>query len=144
MANPTNLAPEYTPELSKSYLDSLMTGIDNQGRVDEGRAHAEEEARGLGGQAMEGSAVGAVRAGVAQNKASTIGAFNLDVANKTRDERLRDQSRDWSVQDRHYAAVEAQKNRDFQEKMTQLGYAYGDASARRDMVYGQQGAVLGA
>lgn len=136
---------EYTPELSKSFLDSITGGIDEQGRVDEGRAASEAASRGLDEQgAYVGSAVGQVRAGVARDKTSAIGAFNMDVAGKTREERLTKQNRGWSVEDRDFGAVEAQKNRDFQEHLAQLGYQYGDASARRDKIYGEQGMVEGA
>ncbi len=120
-------APEYTPELSESYLGSLLAGIDDQGRIDEGRAHAELAARGLSDQVENvGSAVGAVRSGVARTKAGTIGQFNLDVANKKFSERMTDQARDWSVEDRNFGAAEAEKNRAFQKSMAEMGYRFQD------------------
>ncbi len=126
-------APEFeTPELSRSYLDSLLGGIDDQSRVDEGRALAEQAARGTLGQQTADSAVGAVRAGVARDKSRTIGEFNLGVADRRREERLGEKGRGWNVEDRNFGAAEAEKSRAFQEKMAQLGYMYGDASARRD------------
>lgn len=136
-------AKEYTPEMSKSYLASLLQPIDDFSRVDEGRATAEAASRGLLGQAYEGSAIGAVRSGARNEKARTIGAFNLDVANKMREERLGSQSRGYAVEDRNFASVEAEKMRNFQQKMAEMGYMHDDASARRDKVYGEQGLLEG-
>ncbi len=104
---PENYAPEYTtPELSRSYIDSILGGIDDQSRVDEGRAHAEAESRGLGGQAYEGSAIGQVRAGTQRAKAGAISDFNLEVANKKYSERMTDTARGWQVEDRDFGAVD--------------------------------------
>ena len=140
-------APEFSQELSKSYLQSIMGDIDEMGRVDEGRATAEQAARGTLGQQTADSAIGSVRSGVRRDKSRTIGQFNLDVAERRRQERLGEKSRGWSVEDRKseqdFAAAEAEKSRAFQKHMAQLGYAFSDASARRDKISGQQGAVIG-
>ena len=125
---PEKFATEFTPEMSQSYLDSLTADIDQMGRVDEGRALAEQAARGTLGQQTADSAVGSVRTGVRNQKSRTIGAFNLDVANKRREERLGEKSRGWSLEDqkssRDFAAAEAAKSRDFQERMARIGYDF--------------------
>jgi len=142
---PSDYAPEYTPELSKSYLDSITGDIDDLGRIDEGRASAEAASRGLLDQgAFMGSATGRVRQGVAREKSRNIGAFNLNVAEARRGERLGEKSRGWNVEDRNFGAAEAEKSRAFNREMAHLGYQFDDASSRRDMFRAQQGAVMGS
>jgi len=122
---PSDYAPEYTPELSKSYLDSITGDIDDLGRIDEGRASAEAASRGLLDQgAFMGSATGRVRQGVAREKSRNIGAFNLNVAEARRGERLGEKSRGWNVEDRNFGAAEAEKSRAFQKQMAEIGYQF--------------------
>jgi len=122
---PSDYAPEYTPELSKSYLDSITGDIDDLGRIDEGRASAEAASRGLLDQgAFMGSATGRVRQGVAREKSRNIGAFNLNVAEARRGERLGEKSRAWNVEDRDFGAAEAEKSRAFQKQMAEMGYGF--------------------
>ncbi len=140
-----SFAPEYTPELSKSYLAGELGDIEQSGRVDEGRASAEAASRGLLGQAFEGSAIGQVRAGTASDRRRAIGGFNLDVANKQRDERLYNTR---TADTRAYESTEAEKNREFQKSMAQMGYMFQDSQRnnqnRADKIMGEQGMVEGA
>jgi hypothetical protein len=133
-------APEFTPELSKSYLDSILGGIDQQGRVDEGKASAEAAARGLDEQgAFIGSSIGQVRSGVARDKSSAVGQFNLNVANQQASERLGSQAHDWSVaatkEAQDFTASQSALDRSFSEKMAQMGYAFQGDQAAQDRAF---------
>lgn len=141
---PEAYAREYTPELSADFLAGQMGQISDLYRAEEGRATSEAGARGLLGQQQGDAMVGATRTARTRGLSDAIVNFNMGVAGLNREERLGDKARGWNVEDRNFGAAEAEKDRAFQEKLAQLGYKYGDASARRDMVYGQQGAVMGA
>lgn len=136
-------APEFTPELSSSYLYDSLAGIDQRGREDEGRASAEAASRGLLNQDYEASAIGGVRAGVARDRSKAIGDFNFNVAGLNREERLGDKSRSFAVEDRDFAATEAEKQRAFTEKMARMGYLYNGEQADKNRSGTEQGAMMG-
>lgn len=133
---PTPYAREMTPELNQSYLANLLNQTDKQESIDEGRARAEGVAGGLGSQLATGAEIGLAREGAALSKTDTVNRFNMDVAGKQREERLTDE-------ERTFRDTERQKTEDFQKQMAQMGYTFADASARRDQIAGQQGAVTG-
>lgn len=133
-------AKEYTPELTKEMLAGELGDIDQLVREQEGVATSNAYARGLGGQAMHGSLIGAVRAGGVRQKAATIADFNAKLAGLRREERLTEEGR-------AYETEQTQKDREFQEKMTRLqSWLTGGQEAnmmRARNVAGQQGAVTG-
>lgn len=137
-------AREYTPELSQDYLAGELADIEDLYRQEEGRATAEAGARGLLGQQQGDAMVGQVRAAKVRGLSDAIRNFNLNVAGLRREERLTSENRDFTREGWQFESSEAEKNRAFQEKLAQMGYAYGDASARRDYLYGQRGAIQGA
>lgn len=130
------LAPEFTPELTESFLKGRLDDIGKQESIQEGQATSEAASRGLAGQAYEASLVGSARAGAASERDRAIGAFNYDVANLNRQERLTKEERD-------YSTTESQKERDFQSSMAEKGYAAQRAAARQEHIWGQQGYVTG-
>ena len=114
---------EFSPELSQDFLDNLTRPIEKRGAEDEGRAYSEAASRGLSGQAFAGSLVGAAREGTADRKSRAVSDFNYNLANMTREERLRDQGREWELADQQFAAAEAEKARAFQARLAEMGYA---------------------
>ena len=116
--NPT--AYEFTPEVSRDYLSSLLEPIDEKERQSVGGARAKGAAGGLSSLASTGSEVGSIEAnsGIAKNNA--ISKFNLDVADKKYSERQRDEQE-------AYQDTERQKSEDFHKMMTQLGYEHEQA-----------------
>ncbi len=137
--------PEYGPELSAQFLSRLTSPIDDMERQDEGRAYAESAARGLSGQATEGSLVGNVRSGARRDKSNAIADFNYKLAGMQRDERLTRENRDAS---QGFAADQAEKDRKFKEHLTEMGFAHetGMLGAEQgfERIQAQQGAVVGA
>ena len=137
---PSHYPKEYTPEMSAQYLTGRIGEIEAYGRQDEGRAVAEMASRGLLGQAQYGSAVGQARAGTAREKSRTIGDFNLRLAGLKREERMTEEGRE-------YQSSEAEKSREFQEKLAVMGYQFrrGEREAMQgyQRVQSQQGAVVG-
>lgn len=134
-------AREYTPELTSEFLSGRLADIEDLYREEEGRRTAELGARNLLGQTQGDMAIGQVRGKRVRALSDAITGFNMDVAGLNREERLTREGREWE-------AGEAQKERDAREglavKLANMGYAYGDASARRDMIRGQQGMLYGA
>lgn len=117
MASP--FATEFTPELSKEYLASLLNPIDEQERSAIGNARQEGAAAGLIGQAATGSRIGAVEAGADRSRTDTIAKFNENVAGSERSERL-------TAEKEAYDSTEAQKDRDFRKSLTEMGYQFSD------------------
>jgi hypothetical protein len=135
------MAPkEYTPELTADFLAGTLDQISDIYRQEEGRATAEAGARGLLGQTQGDMMVGQTRTARARGMSDAILNFNMGVAGLNREERLTREGREWE-------AGEAQKERDAREglavKLANMGYAYGDSSARRDYQYGMKGLVAG-
>lgn len=131
---------EYSPEMTRSYLDSVLTQVDTQEGEDEGLARREAAAGGLAGIGSLGGKVGAARRGAADRKSQITSAFDLDVANKDREERMIGQKE-------NFQADQAQKDRDLREKLAQMEFQ--QASGRQasqqgfERVMGQQGLVTG-
>lgn len=114
---PDNFASEFTPELSKEYLASLLNPIEQQEEANVGEARREGAAAGLVGLASIGSRIAGAEEAADRAKRSAIAGFNLDVATKKREERLTDE-------DRAYRDTERQKTESFQESMAKMGYAF--------------------
>lgn len=135
-----NFAFEFTPEMDERLLAGRLNSIERSASVDEGRARAEADAGGLMGQAQMGSKIGWARANAANAREDAMSHFALDTAGLRREERLTQESR-------AYGSSEAQKLRDFQEKLANMGYAHqrGMLSAQQgyERVQGQQGMITG-
>lgn len=142
MAEP--YAREFTPEMTREFLSGQLADISDIYRAEEGRATAEAGARGLLGTQQGDAMVGQTRTARARGLSDAIVNFNMGVAGLKREERLGAEGRDFTREGWRFEAGEAEKDRAFQEKLANMGYKYGDAAARRDMIYGQQGAVMGA
>lgn len=139
--NPTGMAEEFTPELSQSYLASLLNPIDEREQSDVAEARREGQLGGLVAQAATGSRVGAIESQDAQLRNQTINRFNWDVAGKQYGERMTDEAR--AFQD-----TERRKAEDFKTEMASLGYQFdvGSLSARQGFEKDQarQGLVIGS
>lgn len=120
---------EYTPELSDQLLEKLTQGIDLEEARNVGNARSEALARGVEGSAIESSGVNSARQAGSLARANTNADFAFNVAGLSREERLGQQSRGYQVEDRNFAASEAEKDRAFRQKMGQMGY---DAQSARD------------
>ena len=111
------LPKEFTPELNEDLYNTLAKRISARGESSAGRARSEALSRGLGGDPYEASAVGMARQGTQDE----LGALDSDLAYRTagfgREERLGRESRGYQVEDRDFAAKEAEKERNFRETM---------------------------
>ena len=133
-------AREYTPELSSSVLAGQLNLIDQSESDEEGRARKEALAGGLEGTAEMGSKVGYARANADNAKLGLLGNWDATVAGKQYGERMTDEGQS-------FQASEAQKSRDLQEKLAEMGYQWGtgegQAERGQSRVTGQQGLVTG-
>ena len=134
MAN--QYAPEFTPELSSDYLQSLLNPINEEERQNVGAARREGAAGGLAGTAAEGSRIGQALFGGEQQKQSAVSNFNLDVAQAKRGERL-------TSEDEAFKDTERQKQEAFQQSLTEMGYAHENAIAAGQKHAAEQGAIFG-
>ena len=135
MAN--QYAPEFTPELSSDYLQSLLNPINEEERQNVGAARREGAAGGLAGTAAEGSRIGQAIFGGEQQKQSAVSKFNIDVAQAKRGERL-------TSEEEAFKDTERQKQDAFQKSLTEMGYAHENAIAAGQKHSAEQGAILGA
>jgi hypothetical protein len=118
---------EFTPELEEGFLRRLTGGIQKRGDMARGNARREALDRGLEGDVWESSKVGLEEMDTREQIGNTEADFAYNLAGLRRDERLQGQQRKYQVEDRDFAAGEAQKERDFNERMTRFGYGlYGD------------------
>ena len=133
-------AREYTPELSSSVLAGQLNLIDQSESDEEGRARKEALAGGLEGTAEMGSKVGYARANAENAKLGLLGNWDATVAGKQYGERMTDEGQS-------FQASEAQKSRDFQEKLAEMGYQHQkeltDQSNRFGRTTEMQGLVAG-
>lgn len=134
------MLPEFGPELSEDYLKNLYQDIEATGAQREGQAKSEAIARGMAGDPTEGSLVGRARGETDRAKLGAKSDFFYNLAGMQRGERLGREQRGYNVEDRDFAAGEAEKDRSFRERMTMLGYDRDD-KARKG---GLMGSLIGA
>lgn len=136
-----NYAQEYTPELSAQFLAGELAPISEGEQEAEGLARQEGEEGGLIGKFSTAGKIAGARAAAASQKAGIIGQFNMERARAQYGERMTDENRT-------FQATEAQKQRDFQEMLTRLGYTNEikrrESENRRSKIQGEQGLVEGA
>ena len=125
--------PEFGPELSEDYLKNLYQDIEATGAQREGQAKSEAIARGMAGDPTEGSLVGRARGETDRAKLGAKSDFFYNLAGMQRGERLGREQRGYNVEDRDFAAGEAEKDRSFRERMTMLGYDRDDRANKGNL-----------
>jgi hypothetical protein len=130
-------AQEFSNEMGADFLAGEMGDISSEERKQAGLNAQRATAGGLGsiGGLSLANQSAAQNAGNMKNKA--ISAFNLDVANKQREERMIGEQE--TFQD-----TERQRQEAFQKEMSQIDADRRTAAARQQHIWGQQGAVTGA
>ena len=140
------MLPEFGPELSEDYLKNLYQDIEATGAQREGQAKSEAIARGMAGDPTEGSLVGRARGETDRAKLGAKSDFFYNLAGMQRGERLGREQRGYNVEDRDFAAGEAEKDRSFRERMTMLGYDRDDKARKGNLMstlVGAGGSLLG-
>lgn len=118
---------EYTPEINADYLKSIQRPVIQQGNVAVGQARGEALRRGLEGDPFEALRVG----GAVNNTNNRLTDMNADLAYKTaglqRDERMGLENFNRTTA---FQSAEAEKDRQFKERMAVQERAYQDAVRR--------------
>lgn len=106
---------EYSPEITEDFYNKLARPIAQRGAERQGQARSEALARGLTGDPIEGSLVGAARAQTDTDLNDLNANVNFDLAGKAREERL-------TKEGQQFSAGESALDRSLQERLTRLGY----------------------
>lgn len=118
MAIPT----EFTPDMTREVLNSILGPIQQRGEARRGRARGEALSRGLEGDPYESSAIGLADATTSQEEGKAISDFNYNLANLGREDRQRGESRGWQVEDimrsQGFQSSEADKDRAFRQMLS--------------------------
>lgn len=125
------MAFEYTPEINAEYLATLRRPIEERGIQAVGRARGEALRRGLTGDPFEALRVGSAEAGTQRALADTEAGLAYNTAGLRREERL-------TGEQRAYESAEAEKARQFQEKMAATMFNYQNALEASKRLYEKQ------
>jgi hypothetical protein len=121
------MAFAYTPEINAEYLKSMQRPVVQQGNVDVGRARGEALRRGLEGDPFEALRV----SGAVNNTSNRLTDMNANlaynVAGLQREERMGTENFNRTTS---FQAGEAEKDRQFKERMAVQERAYQDAIRR--------------
>ena len=126
---------EYSQELDENLLKRLTAQMEQRGASDIGTARSEAIGRGLGGDVYEASAGQAARRGLEDRIGDMTANFGYRSAGLRREERLGEQDRDFTREGWDRQDAQASRERDFSERMSQLGYER-DQKDWRNSVWG--------
>lgn len=121
-----SMPKEYTPEMNQQFFDTLARPINERTDANVGKARGEALARGLEGDPFEASGVNNARNTGSNQLSDLWSGINMKGADAARQERLTTEGQDWTAGQaqlgRDFSSSEADKNRAFQERMTQINY----------------------
>ena len=128
-----------TTELNADFLGTELQEDQNEENALKSSAASRAAAGGQAG--VLGSSLAEAQYAGDQLQLGSLANFGVNVAGENRSERLTEQNQ-------AFQSAEARKNRDFREKMAQMGYMWqGNQQAneqRAETVAGQQGLAIGA
>jgi hypothetical protein len=133
---PTPYAQEYTTEFGPQYEASMLNQIDQSEGAALGQVRQKRSEGGLDAQASAGAEEGAIESGTENARASAVGNFNMEVANKKYSERMTDEAQ-------AYQDTERQKQEDFQKSLTIMGYEHDDAMQAGEIHAAERGQLVG-
>ena len=112
---------EYSQDLTKELLDSILRPIQEQGSISRQRATSSAIQRGVASDPTGFSLEGLADVETNKLQSDAVSQFQYNLANLGREDRLRSEGREWQLEDvassQEFTSSEAEKSRKFQQML---------------------------